>query len=44
LTNGSVSCESASAADRRPDDHASWTAVGDDLPRLGGANGFEPVG
>ena len=35
--------------DRRPeshiyfDDRASWTVVADDLPRLGGASGMEPV-
>jgi hypothetical protein len=34
--------------DRRPqlhiyfDDRADWVAVGDDLPRLGGASGLEP--
>jgi len=25
------------------DDRASWTAVGDDLPRLGGSSGLEPI-
>jgi hypothetical protein len=24
------------------DDRAAWTAVGDDLPRLGGTTGMEP--
>jgi hypothetical protein len=37
------------AIDRLPeshvyfDDRASWTMLGDDLPRLGGASGLEPV-
>ena len=26
------------------DDRASWTIVRDDLPRLGGASGLEPIG
>ncbi len=25
------------------DDRADWVAIGDDLPRLGGATGFEPL-
>jgi hypothetical protein len=25
------------------DDRASWTIIGDDLPRLGGPSGLEPV-
>jgi hypothetical protein len=25
------------------DDHASWIVAGDDLPRLGGATGMEPL-
>ena len=35
--------------DRRPqvhiyfDDRADWVAIGDDLPRLGGASGLEPI-
>ena len=39
----------AGAIDRPPechiyfDDRASWTIVGDDLPRLGGATGLEPT-